>query len=174
MRGCGSPKTLARPRETASRYHSAFLLAVALLGLTVSAFAGDSDNLRYGWIEQIRTKTDARERSVDFEISRGNATYKDRLVYDFRETPRGSIEPKVKAIAFHREIDFTKTELDALFDRLTAAGIFQLPQSAENRGEGNIWGLWGSLKGRKFQLSYREAPRSGVRRKVDDAVKTII
>jgi hypothetical protein len=157
-----------------ARYRSACLLVLIWFGLAVPALASDSDNLHYDSIEQIRTKTDARQRFVDFEISRGNATYKHRLVYDFRETPQGSLEPKVKAIDFRREVELSEAELNTFYDRLIASGIFQLPHSAEHRGNGSIWGLWGTLKGHKFQLSYREPPRGGVRKKVDDAVAAII
>jgi hypothetical protein len=155
-------------------FRSASLLLLTWFGLVVPARGGESDNLHYGSIEQIRTKTDARQRFVDFEISRGNATYKHRLVYDFRETPKGSIEPKVKAIDFRREVELSEAQLNILYDRLIASGVFQLPHSADYRGNGSIWDLWGTLKGHKFQLSYRQPPREGVRKKVDDALNAII
>jgi|GEM_PF-6648636 len=142
------------------------------MALTVQAIAGD--NLRFGSIEQIMTKTDARQRYVEFEISRGNAARKHLLRYELLETPKGSKEATVKAIDFHGEMELAETQVDALFDRLIAAGIFQLPISAEHRSEGSIWDLFGSLKGHEFQLSYRQPPRTGVRRKVDDAVMAII
>jgi hypothetical protein len=150
----------------------ATLSGLACLALTLQAIAGD--NLRYGSIEQVRTKTDARQRYVDFEISRGNAARKHLLRYEVLETPKGSTEATVKTVDFHREMELAETQVDALFDRLIAAGIFQLPISAEHRGEGSIWDLFGSLKGHEFELSYRQPPRSGVRRKVDDAVTEII
>jgi hypothetical protein len=154
------------------RCRLATLSGLAWLALTLQAIAGD--NLRYDSIEQVRTNTDARQRDVDFEISRGNAYRKNVLSYGLRETPTGSKEARIKAIDFHREMELAGTEVDALFYRLIAAGIFQLPLSAEHRGEGNIWTLFGSLKGHEFQLSYRQPPRNGVRRKVDDAVTAII
>ncbi|MEY2549083.1 MAG: hypothetical protein QOD64_1665, partial [Verrucomicrobiota bacterium] len=157
-----------------ARCRSASLLVLIWFGLAVPAIASASDNLHYDSIEQIRTKTDARERLVDFEISPGNATYKHRLVYDFRETPQGSVEPQVKAIDFRREVELSEAELNTLYDRLIASGIFQLPHSAEHRGNGSIWGLWGTLKGHKFQLSYRQPPRDGVRKRVDEAVAAVI
>jgi hypothetical protein len=156
------------------RRRSASLFVLIWLCLPRPAIARDSDHVHYGSIEQIRTKTDARQRSADLAISRGNVTYKHRLEYELRETPQGSIEPKVKAVDFHREVELTKPELYSLFDRLIAAGIFQLPQSVEHRGEGNIWSVWGSLKDHKLFLFYKQPPRSGVRRKVDDAVTAII
>jgi hypothetical protein len=158
--------------EMVSRCRLASLPGLAWLALSLQAIAGD--NLRYGSIEQVRTRTDARERYVDFEISRGNAARKHLLSYELLETPKGSKEATVKAIDFHREVEPVETQVDALFDRLIAAGIFQLPISAEHRDEGNIWTLFGSLKGHEFQLSYRQPPRNGVRKKVDDAVMTII
>jgi hypothetical protein len=157
-----------------SRCRSASLFGLTWFWLTLPTIARDSDNLRFSSIEQLRTKTDARERDVQFELSRGNETYKDRLDYQLRETPRGSIESTVKAIDFRREVELSQAELYALFDRLIAAGIYQLPKSAEHRGNDSLWGLWGFLKGHKFELSYRQPPASGVRKKVDDTVTAII
>jgi hypothetical protein len=150
------------------------LFVLIWFGPTLPTIARASDNLRFSSIEQVRTKRDARQRDVDIEISRGNQTYKDCFVYQLRETPQGSLESTVKAIDFRREVELSQAELYALFDRLIAAGIYQLPKSAEHRGNDSIWGLWGFLKGHKFELSYRQSPASGVRKKVDDTVTAII
>jgi len=143
-------------------------LTALCLVLPVSLKA--TDDVRFSTIEQVRTKTDVRQRMIDFEISSSRRS----VSYEVRETPKGSLEPKVKAIDSRRDVELKEADVNSLLNRLVAAGLFKLPLSTEHRGEGSIWTLFGSLNGHKFELSYRRPPRSGVRKKVDDAVTAIV
>ncbi len=136
----------------------------------LSVVANAADELRFGTIEHIRTKTDARERMTSFDLYVSSR----RVHYELRETPIGGLESTVKAIEFDREIDLTAAEMHSLVNRLVSAGIFKLPLSAEHRGEGEIWSVFGWLGGHTFELSYRRPPRAGVRKRVDGALKVIV
>ena len=128
------------------------------------------DELRFFSFEHVKTRNDARDRMVRFEISRSSPL----LHYELRETPTGSLAPAVKSIEFQRELELIDAEADSIFKRLVTAGLFSLPESAEHRGEGNIWSLSGSLKDHKFELSYRRPPLNGARKQVNDTVKNIV
>jgi hypothetical protein len=127
------------------------------------------DQLAFDTIERVRTDGDDRERMVtlEFYFSPSN-----RVAYELRETPYGSLSAKVKSIELQREIDITPQEERMFAERLVAAGIFSLPKSEEHRIE-NIWSIFGSLKGHKFELSYRQPPKSGVRKRVEDTAHAI-
>jgi hypothetical protein len=127
------------------------------------------DELAFDTIERVRTDVDDRERmvTVNFYFSPSN-----RVGYELRETPYGSLSAKVKSIELQREIDITPEEELMFADRLVAAGLFSLPKSGEHRIE-NIWSIFGSLRGHTFELSYRQAPKSGVRKRVEDTAQAI-
>jgi len=71
-------------------------------------------------------------------------------------------------------MELTDSEVDSIFKRLISAGIFKLPKSSEHRGEGNLWDLSGSLNGRKFELSHRVFPQNGMRKQIDNVIKTVV
>ena len=138
--------------------------AVFIIAWPASAY----DSLRFGSIEQLRTPTDARERMTHFEISEG------RAIFSLRETPTGSLEPKVRTVNFRRETKLLTGEAARLIQRVTASGLLDLPESAEHRGNDSIWTIFGTMKGRPVELSWRRPPRSGLRKRVDEAAQRII
>jgi hypothetical protein len=127
------------------------------------------DELAFDSIERVRTDGDDRERMVtlNFYFSPSN-----RVGYELRETPYGSVSAKVKSVELQREIDITPEEGRTFSERLIAAGLFSLPKSEEHRIE-NIWSIFGSLRGHTFELSYRQPPKSGVRKRVEDTAQAI-
>jgi hypothetical protein len=145
------------------------LLIVAIVCLVPRA-SHARDELRFFSFEHVKSDTDARDRMVVIDISRTSPL----LHYQFQETPTGSLSQTVKSIEFNRDMELTDSEVESVFKRLVSAGIFKLPRSSEHRGEGNLWDLSGSLSGREFELSHRLLPRSGIRKQIDDVIKSII
>jgi hypothetical protein len=141
------------------------LVAVCFLFRQAYAY----DELEFHTIERARTDVDDRERMVtlNFYFSPSN-----RVGYELRETPYGSLSAKVKSIELQREIDITPEEGRMFAKRLVAAGLFSLPKSGKHRIE-NLWSIFGSLKGHTFELSYRQPPKNGVRKRVEDTVQAI-
>jgi hypothetical protein len=140
---------------------------VATCFFFVKAYA--YDELSFHTIERVRNDVNDRERMVilNFYFSPSN-----RVDYELRETPYGSLSPMVKFIEFQREIDITSEEARMFAERLVAAGLFSLPKSGEHRIE-NIWSIFGSLRDHTFELSYRHPPKSGARKRVEGTVQAI-
>src|SRR5437870_4163739 len=147
------------------KIRSLLIAAICLLPQIVRGF----DELSFDTIEHIRSRSDARERMINFNIYRSRPSVR----YEIRETPEGSLEPTVKSIEFNRDMELTSAEADSIFKRIIAAGLFRLPESSEHRGMGNIWSIFWWVNGHRFELSYRRPPQSGVRKRVDDTVNAI-
>jgi hypothetical protein len=141
------------------------LIAVCFFSRQAYAY----DELSFDTIERVRTDGDDRERLVTLKFY---FSPRNRVGYELRETPYGSLSAKVKSIELEREIDITPEEGRRFAERLIAAGLFSLPRSGEHRIE-NIWSIFGSLRGHTFELSYRQPPESGVRKRVEDTAQAI-
>ncbi len=128
------------------------------------------DELRFFSFEHVKSDNDARDRMVALDVSRTSPL----LHYQFQEAPTGSLSPSVKSIEFDRDMELTDSEVESVFKRLISAGTFKLPRSSEHCGEGNLWDLSGSLGGREFELSHRLFPRGGIRKQIDEAIKSIV
>lgn len=147
-----------------------FRLLVVAFACLVPRLSHARDELRFFSFEHVKTDTEAGDRMVVLDISRTSPL----LHYQFQETPTGSLSRTVKSIEFNRDMELTGSEVESVFKRLVSAGIFKLPRSSEHRGEGNLWDLSGSLNGREFELSHRLFPRSGMRKQIDDVIKSMV
>lgn len=156
----------------------AFRLNSVLLICLLSQISFASDEIRFFSFEHVKTETDARDRMVDLNVYSarpGNIYRKTPLLdYQFQEIPTGSLSATVRAIEFHRDMQLSTPEFESILKRLASAGVFNLPKSSEHRGEGNLWGLSGSINGRAFELSHRLFPQSGPRKQLDDLIKSVI